>query len=227
MSPSEAPSCAWIAENYQRRYSRQQVGAHLAVCRDCQGLTYEFFEELKAEFTTAATEYQAAVARLRDAASRASVASTPPGTAEPVTERLLDLSGQLLDQALKSYAEFPHSSARALGWTQQAFFICRGLESERLVENKATAPLPTPLQKTSYGMPSAHSELFARVTAELHQGKFVHALSLICDPAKHGDMSPLLNFAMIAHVEQIFAVGFRAGALAIRAYCDEHGGAPA
>lgn len=65
-------------------------------------------------------------------------------------------------------------------------------------------------------------ELQGRINHECSRGNYVHAVVLICDPAKHGVMSPLLNLAATAHVEMVYVLGFNAANIAIRAFCKEN-----
>ncbi|TAL01556.1 MAG: hypothetical protein EPO08_09880 [Rhodospirillaceae bacterium] len=132
-------------------------------------------------------------------------------------------------------------------WLQQAFFVCRAFESEQLIEGAEpfeakrpqVGPMPVPDsggrrwddvsspstmigENLQHGTFTFNFEFHERFLREVEKGKFVHALVLTCDPAKHGVMSPLLNLAMTAHVEQIYALGLDAASLALRAFCTKH-----
>jgi len=198
-------------------------------------------------FDGSVREFEKAANGFRSAIILLSGEATTPGTVDPSTGFLLVLSEQLSEDAREKYGRYPHDSFRALGWLQQAFFLCRAFESEQLIEKvipfeavrsrvgsaraepdgrtwgDLTSPSTMLNENLKYGTFTFNFDLHGRFLEEVNRGKFVHALVLICDSAKHGVMSPILNLAMTAHVEQVYMLGFNAAVMAILAFSERHG----
>lgn len=232
-------SCDWVKNNYEREASRQAVGAHLSQCRNCQAMTYDFFQGLRSRFdyTLKTFAHEALVFRRNIAALSRN--SDQPGTVDPSTGLLLDLCDQLTEDARTYYSRYPHNSCRALGWLQKAFFVCRALESERLVEQKGrtyrvgdkevpdgggrrwkdvTSPSTMYKANLNYGTFMFNRELHDRISEALNSGDYVDALKLICDSPKHGVMSSLLNVMCFMHIEHIYILGFKAAIMALHSF---------
>jgi hypothetical protein len=145
------------------------------------------------------------------------------------------------------FSESPNSTVAALCWLQKAFVLCRVFSSEELIDKavqfEAKPPrvgdMPVPPQKSifvattfgeatsmlhfpnapdHYGTPVFNPDLQARIESEMNAGKYVHALTLICDSPKHGVLSSLINLAATAQPELVYRLGLSASAEAIEEY---------
>lgn len=165
------------------------------------------------------------------------------GTIDPCTILLLEACKQLNNDAKRYYTADPNNILSALVWLQKAFFVCRSFQSETLIENKdrvkhyvgdklvpwdsnkkwgdVTSPSTMIRDNLNYGTLPFNHEVNELVRKEIDKGKFVHALTLVCDAPKHGVMSPLLNLIIsMKKAEEIYILGFGAATLSIEAFID-------
>jgi hypothetical protein len=205
-------------------------------------LANPFFSR-KAELVEWGKKYFAdATIKLHSYAKLRAEKSSIPGTVDPSTGLLIEWCNHLADSATSIYTSNPHSSFAALYWLQNSFFLCRAFGSEKMIEKDYEFPKKRAgdviasgsgrswsvesaantmfNENLNYGTFTFNHELHARIKAEIDAQKFVHALVLICDPAKHGVLSPILNFVYTAHPEDIYALGFQACTITIFSFLE-------
>ena len=243
-------TCEWVMANYQTAPHRGPVGQHLVECTSCVTATEPYFSSLRQIFESTSEQFTIASQRFILGVSQLAASSERKGTIDPSTAILVDSCNQLTDSAKKYYATEPHNNLRAIGWLPQAFMLCRFFESQRYVEKagsfihgksthvgkmlldtknqtpthntfgEVTSPSFMLSENLKYGTFRFNFKLQEQIKAEADSGKYVHALTLICDSPKHGVMSSILNMAATTQPEHLFAIGFGAGFIAIHAFCD-------
>ncbi len=237
------PPCERVREALLRPGARHWLIDHINACAECHIAAEPIFAELSAIFLDAHRRYQEVSAGFEVRLKALSRESEPPGTVDVSSALLLNFARAVNDDALRIYQHDRHDSLGAVRWLQYTFLACRAFECERLIEHKiafenpktrvGAAKVPDSPEKTwadvtapstmvrdhlRYGTFPFNFALQETIQAELTKKKFVHALVLICDPAKHGVMSPILNVVSAAHVEQIYALGFEAAISALHAF---------
>jgi hypothetical protein len=147
---------------------------------------------------------------------------------------------QVFSDFQRYFASFPEDNVSAVIWLQKAFLVARVFEAEKRMDSKEDG-LHVGKMKTTDGAGDFASatalsslmtaetfefnfDLHARALDLVQSGRFYRAMRLLCDSPKHGVLSALLNFVAVVHAKQIYAIGLRGVAEAVRAFaCGLHG----
>lgn len=137
------------------------------------------------------------------------------------------------------YHNDPDAKFDAVCWLQKAFIMCRVFGSEEVLESskggkhvgkmvdpntgesfgKLTALKFIDTDPVSFGQVKINHELNAKVKAAIGDERPVEAIRLLCDPIKHGVLSPVINLVNLKTARQIYLIGLLAIITSVHEYC--------
>lgn len=240
-------NCTSVRDSYDQPGVRIAVREHISSCEICHAQVSSFFADLHnsmvdaVELFVAASElFDTFVQSIAVEYEQQNMADTPRALAQTICRQVHSEFEQYLQES-------PDNTLAALCWLQKTFVLCRFFSSEQLIDlaipfstkrpfvetmrvpvqpsvisvetfGQATSLLQRPELPELYGLPVFNPELQDRIVSEVNSGKYVHALTLICDSPKHGVLSSLINLAVTAHPEWVYRLGFLASAEAINEF---------
>ena len=235
--------CENLSDVYTSPYWRGFVDKHRKNCEECTKKWAPFFEHLDGYLQSAIDDFNTTRGSFVRTAKAAGYEGEHLDGGSSFAAALCEQVGA--EFMIYSRTADPFSAA---AWLTKAFWACRAVDSQALVDKKDAEFLarkkklgmvenhrvqriePEPRtfgEETSLrGMRTHHAdqlsmpfnyELWAEVNALIDRDGFVQALTLLCDPSKHGTQSGILNLVAVMHAEQIYTLGLSAVAQALHA----------
>ena len=239
--------CAQASREFRNPVFLRAARAHVRSCSSCMAAVGPETAHDEAEVRKAAEEFVSAANRFFAYVLRLGAKLESPGNTDPA-RAIASMIAQQIHEEYETYSvKYRDDNTAALCWLQKAFVVCRFFRSEDFFDDampfeqpkKRVGEMPVPPQRgvpsaskfgtvtslshepqspEEFGLPVLNADLHAKIRAELTAGKWVHALTLICDSPKHGVLSPLLNLAATATPEFVYQLGLTAMARSIDAF---------
>lgn len=241
-------NCASVKNSYYNPNFRIAVKNHIASCEECYIKYSSYFDNLHNNmidaidiFVNASERFDIFVQDISLKYYQMNKTDVPHALAQIICR-------QVHDEFVQYFKAFPDDTLVALCWLQKTFVLCRFFSSEQLIDKnipfsstkpfvesmvvplqpsmtsinktfgKVTSLLHQPESTELFGTPIFNPELQAKIVAEISSGKYIHALTLICDSPKHGVLSSLINLSVTAHPEWVYRLGFLASSQAINEF---------
>jgi hypothetical protein len=239
-------NCKQVRKDHRYPAFRKRARAHMEGCASCYAAYQPYFSNAHNLVVDALDRAVEAANQFRERSKRVGKAFGQPKLNDAPHHIALVMCRQVLDECQTYYRKRPDDTVEALCWLQKAFVLCRFFESQDRIEKKGPrkpplrvgemdvppqAAITTPMKFSAatrlsrlpesskvYGLPVMNPVLEKHITEEMKAGRFVQAVTLICDSPKHGVLSPLQHLAANASPEWVYTVGLSAIATALNTF---------